>query len=53
MSLIPVKQRNTKANVLIDIILREIAALYENGMSLTKIGKKLSIDRKAFSSIKK
>lgn len=53
MSLIPVKQRNTKANVLIDDHIEEITALYESGMSLTKIGNKLSIDRKALARLLK
>lgn len=53
MKLIPVKQRNTKANVLIDKHIEEITLLYEGGMSLTKIGKKLSIDRKALARLLK
>ncbi len=53
MNLIPVKQRNTKANVLIDAHIAEITSLYEGGMSLTKIGKKLSIDRKALARLLK
>ncbi|HEY5268619.1 MAG TPA: hypothetical protein VII94_05880 [Candidatus Saccharimonadales bacterium] len=51
MNLIPVKQRNTKANALIDTHIAEINALYESGMSLTKIGQKLSIDRKALARL--
>src|ERR1700722_2902584 len=53
MKLTPVKQRNTKANVLIDKHIEEITSLYEGGMSLTKIGKKLSIDRKALARLLK
>lgn len=53
MNLIPVKRRNTKANVLIDAHIEEITALYAGGMSLTKIGKKLSIDRKALARLLK
>lgn len=53
MNLIPIKQRNTKANVLIDQHIEEITALYEGGVSLTKIGKKLSIDRKALARLLK
>jgi hypothetical protein len=53
MNLIPIKQRNTKANALIDTHIEEINALYEGGMSLTKISKKLSIDRKALARLLK
>jgi len=53
MTLILVKQRNTKANVLIEKNIEEISLLYENGMSITKIGKKLSIDRKAIARLLK
>lgn len=53
MNLKPVKQRSTKANVLIDQNIDEINKLYEEGMSLTKIGKKLSIDRKALARLLK
>lgn len=53
MKLTPIKQRNTKANVLIDKHINEICELYKNGMSLTKIGQKLSIDRKALARLLK
>ncbi len=53
MKLTPIKQRNTKSNVLIDQHIDEITKLYESGMSLTKIGKQLSIDRKALARLLK
>jgi hypothetical protein len=53
MNLIPIKQRNTKANVLIDAHITEITELYDSGISLTKIGKQLSIDRKALARLLK
>lgn len=53
MNLHPVKQRNTKANVLIDKHIDEINSLYEGGMSLTKIGEKLGICRKALARLLK
>jgi hypothetical protein len=53
MHLIPIRQRNTKANVLIEQHIGEITSLYEKGTSLTKIGKKLSIDRKALARLLK
>jgi hypothetical protein len=53
MNLQPVKQRNTKANALIDKHIDEINSLYEGGMSLTKIGLKLGIDRHALARLLK
>lgn len=53
MSMVQVKKRNTKANVLIDQHLDEINLLYDQGMSLTKISIKLSIDRKALARLLK
>ena len=43
------KQKNTKTKTLLDKHIDEISELYENGMSLSKISKKLNIDRKALS----
>jgi hypothetical protein len=43
MSLTPIKQRNTKNNVLIDAKIDEINRLYQEGISLTKIGQQLGI----------
>ena len=47
MNLTPIKQRNTKNNILIDAKIDEINRLYQEGMSLTKIGQQLGIHRKA------
>lgn len=51
MSLTPIKQRNTKNNVLIDAQIDEINRLYQEGISLTKIGQQLGIHRKALTRL--
>lgn len=51
MSLTPIKQRNTKNNVLIDAKIDEINRLYQEGVSLTKISQQLGIHRKALTRL--
>jgi hypothetical protein len=51
MSLTSIKQRNTKNNVLIDAKIDEINRLYQEGVSMTKIGQQLDIHRKALTRL--
>jgi AraC-like DNA-binding protein len=51
MSLTPIKQRNTKNNILIDAKIDEINRLYQEGVSLTKISQQLGIHRKALTRL--
>jgi len=51
MSLKPIKQRNTKNNILIDAKIDEINKLYQEGLSLTKISEQLGIHRKALTRL--
>lgn len=51
MNLQPIKRRNTKNNVLIDAKIDKINSLYQNGVSLTKIGQQLGIHRKALTRL--
>lgn len=51
MSLTSIKQRNTKNNILIESKIEEINQLYQDGLSLTKIGQQLGIHRKALARL--
>jgi AraC-like DNA-binding protein len=47
----PIKQRNTKNNILIDLYINEINKFYNRGLSLTKISEKFGISRKSLTRL--